>query len=56
MPAPREPSGEWGALATRGGGGRGTATAEAPLVWAPSQEKVVWNWPVIEDRLVEDYE
>jgi hypothetical protein len=25
-------------------------------VWTPSPEKVVWNWPVLEDRLVEDYE
>jgi hypothetical protein len=25
-------------------------------VWIPSHEKVVWNWPVLEDRLVEDYE
>ena len=24
--------------------------------WVPSGEKVVWNWPVIEDRLVEEFE
>ena len=24
--------------------------------WVPSPEKVVWNWPVLDDRLVEDYE
>ena len=24
--------------------------------WVPSAEKVVWDWPVLEDRLVEDYE
>ena len=24
--------------------------------WSPSAEKVVWDWPVLEDRLVEDYE
>jgi hypothetical protein len=27
-----------------------------PRVWIPSHEKVVWNWPVLEDRLVEDFE
>ena len=24
--------------------------------WVPSGEKVVWNWPVLEDRLVEDFD
>ena len=24
--------------------------------WEPSAEKVVWDWPILEDRLVEDYE
>ena len=24
--------------------------------WVPSAEKVVWDWPVLEDRLVEDFE
>jgi hypothetical protein len=32
------------------------ATAADPGVWIPSHEKVVWNWPVLEDRLVEDFE
>ena len=27
-----------------------------PRVWIPSPEKVVWNWPVLEERLVEDLE
>lgn len=38
--------------------------AAAPVVpaetagrgWTASAEKVVWNWPVLEDRLVEDFE
>ena len=30
---------------------------EAPgRAWIASTEKVVWNWPALEDRLVEDFE
>jgi hypothetical protein len=32
------------------------AHADAARAWTPSHEKVVWNWPVLDDRLVEDYE
>ena len=40
----------------------GTADVAAPVSepvargWVPSGEKVVWHWPVLADRLVEDYE
>ena len=43
-----------GLVLEREDGGR--AAESAPRVWAPSPEKVVWNWPVLEDRMVEDYE
>jgi hypothetical protein len=36
--------------------GSGASPDPTGRVWAPSPEKVVWNWPVLEDRLVEDYE
>ena len=46
------------------GGGEQAAPKAAPVQvaepvprgWVPSHEKVVWNWPVLEDRLMEDYE
>ncbi len=47
------------ALATEeGDGGRAGAAAAEPAVrgWMASPEKVVWNWPVLEDRLAEDYD
>ena len=53
-----------GLLIAREEGGRASAPAQAAAAvsespargWFPSGEKVVWNWPVLEDRLVEDYE
>lgn len=30
--------------------------AEAPRVWTASGEEVVWNWPNLDERLVEDFE
>ena len=66
IPPLEEVIGERGGLlmeeTDRGEPSVGTADVAAPVSepvargWVPSGEKVVWHWPVLADRLVEDYE
>jgi hypothetical protein len=59
IPPPQDRVGERGGLVPdEKDGSNGTKeSADADVRgWVPTPEKVVWNWPVLEDRLVEDFE
>ncbi len=64
-PAPTADAGESDGAAAGATGAAGAATGspgapspsqEGPDPWFLSREKVLWHWPYVEDRLIEDWE